>query len=195
MLQVGSVLQKRENVLVIYEKDTNTASKCLFLFSVRWKPSADSPEDVPLLDLQRLCCVGYWMSTFIHITHCMDCKMHLHCWMGSMPFFCMKKRPTASFQFPSAASVCGAPFLFVKIKRCWAVRRGWYEQFLCLHVATMPSSTVFRATLPPEGWHARGGWCPCCGERRHPEVSCMAPMTYRNKTTFPSRLMIFEHVE
>ena len=35
MLQVDSVLQKRKNVLVIYEKDTNTASKCLFLFSVR----------------------------------------------------------------------------------------------------------------------------------------------------------------
>ena len=164
-------------------------------FPVRWKSGTDSPEGVPLLDLQRLCCVGYWMSTFIRITHCMDCKMHLHCWMGSIPFFCMKKRPTASFQFPSVASVCGAPFLFVKIKICWAVRRGWYEQFLCLHVATMSSSTVFRATLPPEGWYARGGWCPCCGERRHPEVSCMAPMTYRNKTTFPSRLMIFEHVE
>lgn len=35
MLQVDSVLQKRKNVLVMYEKDTNTASKCLFLFSVR----------------------------------------------------------------------------------------------------------------------------------------------------------------
>ena len=34
MLQVDSVLQKRKNVLVMYEKDTNTASKCLFLFSV-----------------------------------------------------------------------------------------------------------------------------------------------------------------
>ena len=32
MLQVGIVLQKRKNVLVIYEKDTNTASKCLFFF-------------------------------------------------------------------------------------------------------------------------------------------------------------------
>ena len=32
MLQVDSVLQKRKNVLVMYEKDTNTASKCLFLF-------------------------------------------------------------------------------------------------------------------------------------------------------------------
>ena len=32
MLQVDSVLQKRKNVLVIYEKDTNTASKCLFFF-------------------------------------------------------------------------------------------------------------------------------------------------------------------
>ena len=123
MLQVDSVLQKRKNVLVMYEKDTNTASKCLFLFSVRWKPSADSPEDVPLLDLQRLWCVGYWMSTFIHITHCMDCKMHLHCWMGSMPFFCTKKIPTASFQFPSAASVCGALFLVAKIKRYWSVRK------------------------------------------------------------------------
>lgn len=35
MLQVDSVLQKRKNVLVIYKKDTNTVSKCLFLFSVR----------------------------------------------------------------------------------------------------------------------------------------------------------------
>lgn len=35
MLQVDSVLQKRKNVLVMYEKDTNTASKYLFLFSVR----------------------------------------------------------------------------------------------------------------------------------------------------------------
>lgn len=32
MLQVDSVLQKRKNVLVMYEKDTNTASKCLFFF-------------------------------------------------------------------------------------------------------------------------------------------------------------------
>ena len=106
-----------------------------------------------------------------------------------------EKRLTASFQVPFAASVYGTPFLFVKIKRCWTVRRGWYEHFLRLHVATMPSSTVFRVTLPPEGWHARGERCPCCGERRHLEVSYMASMTYRNKTTFPARLMIFEHVE
>ena len=195
MLQVDSVLQKRKKYSRNIRKRNVCGIKKTVSFFRAVKNRCGFFGRHPFIGLQRLCRVDCYMSTFLHVAHCMNCKMYLHYWMGFIPFFYMKKRLTVSFQFPVAASVWGTPFLFVKTKRCWTVRRGWYEHFLRLHVATISSSTLFRVTLPPEGWHARGERCPCCGERRHPEASCMASMTYRNKTTFPARLMIFEHVE
>ena len=48
MLQVDSVLQKRKNILVIYEKETYAASKNCFVFRAV-KTGADSSEGIPLL--------------------------------------------------------------------------------------------------------------------------------------------------
>ena len=105
MLQVDSVLQKRKKYSRNIRKRNVCGIKKTVSFFRAVKNRCGFFGRHPFIGLQRLCRVDCYMSTFLHVAHCTNCKMYLHYWMGFIPFFYMKKRLTVSFQFPLAASV------------------------------------------------------------------------------------------
>ena len=92
MLQVDSVLQKRKKYSRNIRKRNVCGIKKTVSFFRAVKNRCGFFGRHPFIGLQRLCRVDCYMSTFIHVAHCMNCKMYLHYWMGFIPFFYMKKR-------------------------------------------------------------------------------------------------------
>ena len=115
MLQVDSVLQKRKNVTRNVRKRYEYGIKMPVLFQCGENQCGFS-GGCPFIGLTAFV-LRWLLDVDIHTYYALYGLQNASTLLdGFHAVLCMKKRPTASFQFPSAASVCGAPFLFVKIR-------------------------------------------------------------------------------